>query len=159
MVEKKEINYIVRVLGKDLDGTKKISESLRGINGVGTRISGIIANKFCKIKKIKNNTKLGELSAEDVKEIEKILLKPQEFDLPKWCLNRQKDYETGEDKHLTMNDLAFQLRNDFQRLAEIKSYRGLRHMWGLTVRGQKTRSTHRKKGGSVGVSKRDNKKK
>ena len=53
-----------------------------------------------------------------------------------------------------MNDLAFCLRNDLSRLAEIKSYKGLRHMWGLTVRGQKTKSRHRRKGGVVGVAKK-----
>ena len=80
---------------------------------------------------------------------------PKKSGLPTWTLNRQKDHETGVDKHLTMNDLAFSLRNDLTRMAEIKSYKGLRHMWGLTVRGQKTKSRHRGKGGSVGVSKKD----
>lgn len=158
MTEKKEINYIVRVLGKDLDGTKKINESLRGIKGVGHRIGCIISNKFCKLNNIKPSTKIGELNGEEIKKLEHLILNPKEYDLPNWALNRQKDFDTGENKHLTMNELAFELRNDFQRLAEIKSYRGLRHMWGLTVRGQKTRSTHRRKGGSVGVSKKDSKK-
>lgn len=158
MSEKKEINYIVRILGKDLDGTKKVSESLRGIKGIGHRVSGIIANKFCIENKIKNNIKLGELNSDEIKKLEEIINNPQKYDLPNWTFNRQKDFETGENKHLTMNDLALQLRNDFQRLAEIKSYRGLRHMWGLTVRGQKTKSRHRGKGGTVGVSKKDAKK-
>jgi len=30
-------------------------------------------------------------------------------------------------------------------------------MWGLPVRGQRTKSTHRGKGGTVGVSKKDTK--
>ncbi len=158
MAEKQEINYIVRILGKDLDGTKKVSESLRGIKGIGHRTGGIISNKFTKENKLKNTIKLGELNNEQVKKLETIILKPQEHGLPSWTLNRQKDFETGESKHLTMNELALQLRNDFQRLAEIKSYKGLRHMWGLTVRGQKTKSRHRKKGGTVGVSKKDVKK-
>lgn len=154
---KNEINYIVRILGKDLDGTKPINESLRGIKGMGHRISGIIANKFCKENNIKADTRIGELNAEQIKTLEGFITKPQEHGLPNWTLNRQRDYETGENIHLSMNDLDFQLRNDFTRLAEIKSYRGLRHTWGLTVRGQKTKSTHRR-GGKVGVSKKDAKK-
>jgi small subunit ribosomal protein S13 len=151
-------NLIVRVIGKDLDGTKTIEDSLRGIKGIGQRVGRVISNKFCKENNIDKNTKLGDLKTEDVKKLEAIVSDPSTAGLPAWALNRQKDYETGEDKHLTMNDLDFQLRNDFGRLAEIKSYRGLRHSWGLTVRGQRTRSTHRGKGGSVGVAKKDAKK-
>jgi len=54
-----------------------------------------------------------------------------------------------------MNDLDFSVRTDIQRLADIKSYRGLRLSWGLTVRGQRTKSTHRGKGTVVGVMKKD----
>ena len=57
-----------------------------------------------------------------------------------------------------MGDLEFTTRKDIQRLSEIKSYRGLRHGWGLTVRGQRTRSTHRGKGPVVGVMKKEVKK-
>ena len=150
-----EINYIVRILGKDLDGMKAVSESLRGIKGIDHRMGNIIANNFCKKNNVKKNLKLGELSLEQVKSLEDIISHPAKYDIPAWALNRQKEFESGADKHLTMNDLDFQLRNDFAMLAEIKSYRGLRHMWGLTVRGQKTRSTHRTKGKTVGVIKKD----
>jgi len=153
-----EINYIVRVVGKDLDGTRTVSESIQGLKGIGHRTGLIIANKFNKENKVPITKKLGELTPDEVKKLEDIVANPSKHGLPTWALNRRKDYDTGEDKHLTMNDLDFQLRNDFQRLAEIKSYRGLRHSWGLPVRGQKTKSTHKGKGGTVGVSKKDNKK-
>ena len=153
-----EINYIVRVVGKDLDGTRTVSESIQGLKGIGHRTGLIIANKFNKENKVPIDKKLGELTPDEVKKLEDIVANPSKHGLPTWALNRRKDYDTGEDKHLTMNDLDFQLRNDFQRLAEIKSYRGLRHSWGLPVRGQKTKSTHRGKGGTVGVSKKDDKK-
>jgi small subunit ribosomal protein S13 len=154
-----EINYIVRLVGKDLDGTKRVSESLRGLKGISHRVGEIAANKFCKEQKVSRETKLGELTNEQVKKLEEIIAAPEKNGVPKWALNRQRDYDTGDDKHLTMNDLDFQLRTDSQRLAEMKSYRGLRRMWGLPVRGQKTRGTHRGKGGTVGVTKKDNKKK
>lgn len=151
-------NLIVRIIGKDLDGTKTIGDSLRGIKGIGHRVGLIITNKFCSENNILSNTKLGDLNVEQVKKLEEVVQDPAKYGLPIWTLNRQKEYETGADKHLTMNDLDFELRNNFQRLAEIKSYRGLRHNWGLTVRGQKTRSTHRGKGGLVSVAKKDVKK-
>ena len=150
-----EINYIVRVVGKDLDGTRTVSEAIQGLKGIGHRTGLIISNKFTKENNIPSEKKLGELTTEEVKKLEDIVSNPSKHGLPTWALNRRKDYDTGEDIHLTMNDLDFQLRNDFGRLAEIKSYRGLRHMWGLSVRGQKTKSTHRGKGGTVGVAKKD----
>ncbi|MDD3160277.1 MAG: 30S ribosomal protein S13 [Candidatus ainarchaeum sp.] len=149
-----DMEFIVRIIGKDLDGSKRISQGLQGIKGIGLRLGGIIESKFCKVNKIPTTTKLGELTKEQVESLEKVISNPTTFDLPNWVLNRQKDYDTNKNLHLTMNDLDFQSRNDFSRLAEIKSYKGLRHSWGLTVRGQKTKNTHRGKGATVvGVSK------
>ena len=150
-----EFNYIVRVIGKDLDGTKNIQTSLQGIRGIGQRVGGIIATDFRKKYKIPSEKRLGELTPDEVKKLEEIILMPEKHKIPGWALNRRKDFETGTDKHLTMNDLMFTLRTDLTRMAEAKSYKGLRHMWGLTVRGQKTKSRHRGKGGTVGVSKKD----
>lgn len=149
-----EFNYIVRVIGKDLDGTKNIELALQGIKGIGQRSGGLIASEFRIKNKIPKTKLLGELTEEEIKKLEEIILEPEKHNLPKWTLNRQKDFDEGVDKHLTMNDLAFTLRNDQSRLAEIKSYRGLRRMWGLPVRGQKTKSKHRGKGGTVGVTKK-----
>lgn len=149
-----EFNYIVRVIGKDLDGTKSIELALQGIKGIGQRMGGIIANEFRKENKIAKAKLLGELTEAEVKKLEEVIIAPQKHKLPAWTLNKQRDFEDGMDKHLTMNDLAFSLRNDLTRLAEVKSYKGLRHMWGLTVRGQKTKSRHRGKGGTVSVAKK-----
>lgn len=150
-----EFNYIVRVIGKDLDGTKSIELAIQGIKGIGQRMGGLIATEFRKENKISANRRLGELTPEEIKKLEEIISAPEKHKLPVWTLNRQNDFELGTNKHLTMNELAFALRNDLTRLAEIKSYKGLRHMWGLTVRGQKTKSKHRGKGGTVGVAKKD----
>jgi ribosomal protein S13 len=151
-----EFNYIVRVIGKDLDGTKSIESAIQGIKGIGQRMGGLIAQEFRReTNKDEKRKLLGELNNEEVKRLEEIILSPHKHNLPAWTLNRQKDFEEGKNKHLTMNDLAFALRSDLTRMAEIKSYKGLRHMWGLTVRGQKTKSKHRGKGGTVGVTKKD----
>jgi ribosomal protein S13 len=150
-----EFNYIVRVIGKDLDGTKSVDSGIQGIKGIGQRVGGIIANEFRKECNAPKGKTLGELTPEEIKKLEEIILAPEKHKIPGWSLNRQKDFETGATKHLTMNDLAFALRNDLTRLAEIKSYKGLRHMWGLPVRGQKTKSKHRGKGSVVGVLKKD----
>jgi len=44
------------------------------------------------------------------------------------------------------------IRNDIEREKTTGSWRGYRHMYGLKVRGQRTRCTGRK-GGAVGVAK------
>ena len=67
-------------------------------------------------------------------------------------MNRRKDIETGEDKHLITSDIDFTVRNDVEREKTAGSWRGYRHMFGLKVRGQRTRCTGRK-GGAVGVAK------
>lgn len=150
-----EINYIVRVAGKDLDGTKPVEYSIQGLKGVGPRIAEVLASKFIKEMNITRQKKLGELSTEEVARLEELILNPEKHGVPIWAMNRRNDIETGKDKHLIMNDLAFALKKDFERMGEMKSYKGLRHSSGLTVRGQKTKSRHRGKGGTVGVSKKD----
>lgn len=150
-----EIRYIVRIAGKDLDGNLPIFMALTGIKGIGMRMSRILSYVFEKENGIKFDSKIGNLTEEQDKKLEEIVLHPEKYGIPKWAFNRRKEFETGIDRHAIMNDLDFALRKDLQRLNEIKSYRGLRHSWGLTVRGQKTRSTHRGKGGVVGVMKKD----
>jgi small subunit ribosomal protein S13 len=50
------------------------------------------------------------------------------------------------------SDLDFAASNDVEREKLVMSWRGYRHMFGLRVRGQRTRTTGRK-GGAVGVKK------
>jgi len=61
-----------------------------------------------------------------------------------------RDLETGEDLHLVGPDLKFTREQDVKMMIKIKSYRGVRHMFGLPVRGQRTKSSFRK-GRTVGV--------
>ncbi len=153
--EAKDIRYIVRIVGKDLDGNLPICRALMGIDGISNRTAKAIGIVFEKNTDISYDTKLGQIPEEKDKILEDIILNPEKHGLPGWILNRQKDFESGQDIHLVMGELDFSLRKDIQRLSEIKSYRGLRHGWGVTVRGQRTRSTHRGKGPVVGVMKKE----
>jgi len=65
-------------------------------------------------------------------------------------VNRRKDLESGTDIHLSGQDVDIGRRFDIQRLVDAKTYKGVRHMLGLPVRGQRTRSSFRK-GRVVGV--------
>ena len=54
--------------------------------------------------------------------------------------------------HLLTSDIPFTLRNDIERERVTVSWRGYRHLSGLKVRGQRTRTSGRR-GGAVGVAK------
>lgn len=153
-----ELRLIVRIANKDLNGKSKIPKALMELKGISHRIAKIIAKTFEKETGIKWNSKMGDLPEDTDKKMEEIVLNPEKFNVPSWSLNRQKEYDTGKDKHLIMADLDFNERSILQRMSKIKSFRGLRRGWGLTVRGQKTKSTHRGKGPVVGVQKKDAKK-
>jgi small subunit ribosomal protein S13 len=132
-----EVKYIVRIASTDLDGRKSTMYSLTGITGVSIPF----ANAACALTGVDKNTKLGSLSDSDVKKLNDFFLKPN---VPTWMLNRRNDYETGAAMHLLGSDVAYTLDNDLKRLKKLKTYRGMRHQWGLTVRGQQTKSNHRR---------------
>lgn len=149
------VRLIVRIANKDLDGSLPIYRALEGIKGISNRLARTIAYAFESSTSIPYNTLLGRLTEENDRAIEQIITNPQGYGIPEWEMNRRKDFATGKTYHKVMADLDFTLREDIKRLNEIKSYRGLRHAWGLPVRGQRTKSTHRGKGGVVGVTKKD----
>jgi small subunit ribosomal protein S13 len=155
MAENDDFRHIVRIASKDLNGNLPVYRALTKIKGLGIRMAKNMATVFEKETKVGFGSKLGSMPEEMDKKLEDIVLFPEKHGIPKYCLNRQRDLETGQDKHQVMADLDFQLRTDLQRLNKIKSYRGLRLSWGLPVRGQRTKSTHRGKGGAVGVTKKD----
>ena len=142
---------IVRILSKDIEGGMKIYPGLTKIKGV----SWTLANAVCKILKIDKNRKIGSLTEGEISKISEFIKNPK---LPSHFHNRQKDFETGEDKHLTGGDLELRTDFDIKRLKKIKSYRGYRHMSGLPLRGQRTRSNFRKnKSKGVGIKKKGKK--
>jgi len=143
-----EYNHIIRILGNDILGDKKILLGLTQIRGVGYNFANAILDSL----KIDPNTSIGYLSDSQVQSIEQILNDPLSANFPTWFVNRRKDMETGNDKHLITSDIEFTVRNDVERERLTASWKGYRHMFGLKVRGQRTRTSGRK-GGAVGVAK------
>jgi len=139
MTEQK-IKHLVRIANTDLIGTKAVLYAMRKIKGVNY----MFANMALNIANINTAKKTGTLSDEDIKKIDDIIKNPQRYDVPSWMLNRRKDFETGEDKHILTGDIDFVNSLDIKRLRKIKSYRGLRHGSGHPVRGQRTKSNFRK---------------
>jgi small subunit ribosomal protein S13 len=143
-----EYNHIVRIVGNDIPGEKKILLGLTQIRGIGYNFANAILDSL----KIDPNTNIGYLSDSQVQSIEQILNDPLSANFPTWFVNRRKDVETGKDMHLITSDIEFTVRNDVERERLTGSWRGYRHMFGLKVRGQRTRTSGRK-GGAVGVAK------
>lgn len=69
------------------------------------------------------------------------------------CIRRKKSYKLHRALQLTSSYLDSKLREDLERMKKIRAHRGLRHYWGLRVRGQHTKTTGRR-GRTVGVSKK-----
>jgi small subunit ribosomal protein S18e len=76
-----------------------------------------------------------------------------DYDIPRWMLNRKKDVKEGTFSHQVANNWDTKIREDLERMKKIKLHKGLRHYFGLRVRGQHTCSTGRR-GKTVGVTKK-----
>ena len=95
----------------------------------------------------------GEITSEELERIVTIIQNPTQYKIPTWFLNRQRDIVDGKDTQVLANGMDSKLREDLERLKKIRAHRGLRHYWGLRVRGQHSKTTGRR-GRTVGVSKK-----
>uniref|UniRef100_A0A131XLL9 Small ribosomal subunit protein uS13 n=1 Tax=Hyalomma excavatum TaxID=257692 RepID=A0A131XLL9_9ACAR len=146
-----KFQHILRVLNTNIDGRRKEMFALTAIKGVGRRFS----NMVCKKADVDLNKRAGELTDEEAEKLITIMSNPRQYKIPDWFLNRQKDIKDGKYSQVTSNALENKLREDLERLKKIRAHRGLRHFWGLRVRGQHTKTTGRR-GRTVGVSKKKN---
>ena len=142
---KEEFRHLVRIANTDLHGEKPLAYALRNIKGVNFQF----ANAVCILAKIDKMKQTGDLSDEEIERIDNVIKSPLESGIPSWLVNRRRDYEDDQDKHLVTTDLIFTKDNDVKRMRKIKSYKGVRHSLGLPVRGQRTKSNFRKSKGKV----------
>jgi small subunit ribosomal protein S13 len=143
-----EYKHILRIAGKDVEGSKKLLVAVSEIKGVGYNFAQVLTQSL----NINPNIRVGFLTEREVREIEDAIANPAKHGVPEWYLNRKKDTDTGTTHHVITSDLDFAISNDVDREKTVMSWRGYRHMFGLRVRGQRTRTTGRK-GGAVGVKK------
>jgi len=151
LVIPEKFQHILRVMNTNIDGRRKVMFALTAIKGIGRRFSNIV----CKKADVDLNKRAGELTDEEVEKLVTIMTNPRQYKIPDWFLNRQKDIKDGKYSQVTSNALENKLREDLERLKKIRAHRGLRHYWGLRVRGQHTKTTGRR-GRTVGVSKKKN---
>lgn len=148
-VEKKvdeNFRYIVRIMNSDIDGNKSLMMGIQNVKGVGPRVAAVVARRTG----IKPTEKMGNLTEAQTEQIEKIVASYPEF-APHWAVNRQNDFETGDDMHVFGVDLDVSRKDDINRMKMIRCYKGVRHEQGQKVRGQRTRSNGRT-GLTMGVS-------
>jgi small subunit ribosomal protein S13 len=109
---------MVRILGNNLSNKKKVYIALTCIYGIGIPTSKRILNQL----NIDPETKVSDLNETNVSALRDIL-------------------ETDEFK--LEGDLKRLISLNIKRLIDINSVRGRRHLKGLPVRGQRTRTNNR----------------
>lgn len=112
---------MARIVGIDLPRDKRVEIGLTYIYGIG-RPS---ANKILEAAKVNPDTRVRELTDEEVKRLSEII---------------ERDY-------MVEGDLRREVAMNIKRLQEIGCYRGIRHRKGLPVRGQKTKTNARTRKG------------
>ncbi|KAB0798132.1 hypothetical protein PPYR_09125 [Photinus pyralis] len=149
LVIPEKFQHILRIMSTNIDGKRKVMFSLTAIKGVGRRYANIVLKKA----DVDLDKRAGECTEEEVEKIVTIMSNPRQYKIPDWFLNRQKDIVDGKYNQLMSSYLDSKLREDLERMKKIRAHRGMRHYWGLRVRGQHTKTTGRR-GRTVGVSKK-----
>lgn len=114
---------MARIAGVNIPDNKRILISLTYIFGMGK----ILSSKILDIAKIDSSKKASELSAEEMNKLREII---------------EKDYKIE-------GNLKREIMTNIKRLKDIGSYKGSRHIKGLPVRGQKTKTNSRTVRGNV----------
>merc|ERR1712154_481999 len=131
--------HIIRVSNTNVDGSLKIYVAMTAITGLGKRLS-ILA---CKRADVDPYKRAGSCSKDEIDRIVQVMQDPGSYKIPEWMFNRRQDYKTGKNMHVVASDLNNAIREDLERLKKIRCNRGLRHHWGIKVRGQHTKTTGR----------------
>ncbi|KAG5176036.1 ribosomal protein S13, partial [Tribonema minus] len=134
-----DFQHILRILNTNIDGRIKVMYALTKVPGVGRRFSNLI----CKKAEVDHTKRAGMLTADEIEKLVAIIQNPRQFKVPDWFLNRQRDWKTGKSGQTFAQNIAQKLREDLERLKKIRSHRGIRHYWGVRVRGQHTKTTGR----------------
>ncbi len=135
-----EFREIIRLGDKDIRGKVPMGHALTKPKGS----SYMFANAVCKVLDLDITRKCGDYTVKEVEKIEDVIRNPAKYNIPTWLMNRRRDRETGEDKHILSSDLDLTKQFDIRLMRKVKSYKGVRHAVGAKkVRGQSTKSTGR----------------
>lgn len=112
-----------RIAGINIPENKRIEVALTYIYGIGRPLAGAILSEV----KIDLNKKAKDLTSEEIGALKEII----------------------EKKHKIEGDLRRQIMVNIKRLKDIGTWRGLRHIKKLPVRGQRTKTNNRTVRGNV----------
>jgi small subunit ribosomal protein S13 len=110
-----------RVVGVDIPNEKRIDVALTRIYGIGL----YRAKEICSKLEIDPSVRAGQLSEDNVGRIANML----------------------ENDYVVEGQLRRQVQQNIARVRDIRCYRGLRHIRGLPVRGQRTKTNARTRKG------------
>jgi small subunit ribosomal protein S13 len=144
----RNVQQIIRIAETNLDGRKSVETAIRNVRGISFMLSNAITGNLGF-----HGKKLSQLSESELKKLEEAVMNPETVGVPSWMLNRRKEPVSGKDRHLVASQLEFTKKMDINELKKLKCYRGVRHISGLPVRGQRTRSSFRK-GKTMGVKRK-----
>ena len=113
---------MARIAGIDIPREKRIEIGLRYIYGIGPAIS----KQILTLAQVSPDTRVKDMTEEEVNRINSII-------------------QNAEFK--VEGDLRREVQMNIKRLMDIGCYRGLRHIRGLPVRGQRTRTNARTRKG------------
>jgi small subunit ribosomal protein S13 len=123
-----------RLLGVDIPGGKRIDVALRYIYGIGP----VNAKAILEVAQINAAVRAKDLNEQQLSQIV---------------------HAMQEGKYVIEGDLRREIGLNLKRLQGIKCYRGVRHLRGLPVRGQRTSTNARTRKGprkTVGVQRNPN---
>jgi small subunit ribosomal protein S13 len=112
----------MRILGITIPEEKRLDIGLTVLFGIGRPM----ATKILKDAKIKEDARPQDLNIEDENRVRAIV-----------------------EAMVVEGDLKREVAGNIKRLKDIKAYRGVRHMRGLPVHGQRTKSNSRTRRGNV----------
>ena len=117
---------MARIAGINLPQNKRVEIGLTYIYGIGRSLS----NKILKEAGVNPDKKVADLTDEEIAKLRDII----------------------EKKLKVEGELRREVASNIKRLIQIKCYRGIRHLRGLPVRGQRTKTNARtRKGKKVTV--------
>jgi small subunit ribosomal protein S13 len=112
----------MRIAGANIPDNKQLEIALSYLYGIGVPLAQKILDKL----NIPRNKKVKDLTPQDA--------------------NRLRE---EVEKYRIEGELRREVMMNIKRLKDIKSYRGIRHMRGLPVRGQRTKTNSRTRRGNV----------
>jgi len=108
---------MARIAGVDLPRDKRVEIALTYIYGIGRRTSNAILAEAG----VNPDTRIKDLTEEEINTLRRII----------------------DQSYHVEGDLRREVSLNIKRLKEIRCYRGIRHIRGLPVRGQKTKTNAR----------------